>query len=225
MSKLAVIVTLYGQRSIDNIGRVAKALRASTRIPDELWLLYEGEEGWDAAANLADHIVGWCSPHAAFPTGWNYPTMAEVKTPRNEDGTYAEIPYSRKINYALDHTEADYIAYLTDDSWPAPEKYERMVAALDENPEWGAVYCSQDYGGVLRVADLLMSDAHCRVDHTQVMHRRTEDRWPTDIADITVGDANFWRRLHASIGAFYPINEVLDYVRQTSTGISAGQRS
>ena len=214
MSRLAVIATLYGQRSIDNAPRIAAALREQTLIPDELWLMYEGDAGWEAAADIA----GWVIESGP------YPHIIEVATPRDENGHYTEIPYSRKANRALDQTEADYIVYLTDDSWPAPEKYERMVAALDENPEWGAVYCSQDFGGI-RTADLLMTDAHCRVDHTQVMHRLTADRWPTEIADIMVGDAIFWRRLHASLGPFWPINEVLDFVRQTNDGISAGNRS
>jgi len=224
VSRLAVIATLYGQRSIDNSDRIAAALREQTRIPDELWLMYEGDAGWEAAANIADYIVGYCKPGAAFPEGWHYPYILEIATPRDESGHYTEIPYSLKSNYALDHTEADYITYLTDDSWPAPEKYERMVAALDENPEWGAVYCSQDFGGI-RHADQVVADAHCRVDHTQVMHRLTADRWPTEIGDIMLGDAIFWRRLHASLGPFWPINEVLDFVRQTNDGISAGNRS
>jgi hypothetical protein len=47
-----------------------------------------------------------------------------------------------------------------------------------------------------------------------------------DIGDITLGDAIFWRKLHESLGPFYPVGpEVLDYVRQTPEGISAGQRA
>lgn len=201
MSRLAVIATLYGKRAAANLPRIREALAAQTRPPDEMWWMVEDVPRMPRFRNV-----------------WNVPT------PRNSDGQYDVIPYSLKANIALDRTSADYITYLTDDSWPAPEKYERMARALDENPEWGAVYCSQDYGGSIRTADLLMADAHCRVDHTQVMHRLTADRWPTEIAGITVGDADFWRRLHASLGPFYPINEVLDFVRQTPDGISGGHR-
>lgn len=213
MSRLAVIVTAYGKRGVENLPRMRAAIAASTLRPDEVWWMTEGEGFKDQG----------CPANAMSPA---FEVHADLPTPRNPDGTYAVIPYSLKINYALDRTKADYVTYLTDDSWVAPEKYERMVAALDANPEWGAVYCSQEFGdGLIRVADEVMPDAHCRVDHTQVMHRLTADRWPEGIGDITVGDAQFWRRLHASLGPFYPVGpEVLDYVRQTSDGISAGQR-
>lgn len=203
-SRLAVIAPLYGQRAADNLPRIKAALAAQTRQPDELWLMCE---------DMSTGIVQDRLDHAAF----------DIPTPREPDGRYAVIPYSHKQNIALDRTSADYITYLTDDSWPAPTKYERMAQALDENPEWGAVYCSQEFSeGLVRVASDVMHDAHCRVDHTQVMHRRTADRWPLEMGDLMVGDAVFWRRLHASIGPFYPINEVLDFVRQTREGISGG---
>lgn len=199
MSRLAVIVTAYGKRGAENIPRIIEALKAQTRQPDEVWWMTEGMAG-----------IG-----------------TDLPTPRNTDGSYAVIPYAVKINHALDRTTCDYVTYFTDDSWTAPEKYERMVAALDENPEWGAVYCTQEFGdGLLRVANEVVTDAHCVVDHTQVMHRLTADRWPEEIGDITVGDAVFWRRLHATLGPFYPVGvEVLDYVRQTPDGISGGQRA
>lgn len=207
---LAVIVTAYGERGADNLPRLREAIRASTREPDETWVLVEripqGRRLLGKWAGKTRHRI--------------------IDTPRHEDGTYALVPYSLKQNYALDRTECDYIAYATDDSWPSPEKYAAMAAYLDSYPEVGAVYCTQDYGGVTRVADLLMSDAHCKVDHTQVMHRRTADRWPEEIEHLTLGDAVFWRRLHESLGPFYPLGpDVMDYVQQTPDGISAGQRA
>jgi hypothetical protein len=208
MGSLAVIATLYGQRAIDNLPRLLDAWAAQTRQPDEVWWMTEG---------ISPEIM------AGLPAG----EVVSLPTPRNADGTYAVIPYSWKINYALGRTTRDYVTYLTDDSWPGPEKYERMVRALDENPTWGAVYCTQEFEpGVNRVANEEVGDAHCRVDHTQVMHRLTPDRWPIDIGDIQLGDAIFWRRLHASLGPFYPVGpEPLDYVRQTRDGISGGQRA
>src|SRR5690242_18696383 len=96
-SLLAVIVTAYGDRGAANLPRIKEAIEASTRQPDELWVMTEGIPSW----------------------GFDLPT------PRSADGTYAVIPYSLKQNYALDRTKADYITYCTDDSWPHPEKYER----------------------------------------------------------------------------------------------------
>ena len=217
-STLAVIVLLYGQRAEDNEDRIAEALLAQTRWPDELWLLAETTKAHFIIPRLICAERGY--------DGGGLIRVHEVHTPRDANGDYAVIPYSLKSNYVLDRTKADYITYLTDDSWPAPEKYERMVAALDENPDWGAVFCSQDKGDGVRSASDIERDAFCRVDHTQVMHRRTADRWPEEIADIMLGDAIFWRKLHASLGPFYPVpGEPLDFVRQTPSGISAGNRS
>ena len=213
MGRLAVIATAYGPRGLDNLPRMKAALAAQTRPPDEVWWMTEG----DGFSDLARPAT------ADDPT---FAVHVDLPTPRNEDGTYAVVPYSLKQNYALDRTECDYVTYLTDDSWPAPEKYERMVAFLDEHPEAGAAYCTQDYGGLLRVADFGIEDAHCKVDHTQVVHRLTADRWPEDIEHLTLGDAVFWRRLHASLGMFDPMGaDVLDYVQQTGDGISAGERA
>jgi len=149
-----------------------------------------------------------------------------VPTPRTPDGRYAVIPYSLKTNVALDATRADYIAYLTNDSMPLPGKYALMAKALDENPDWGAVYCTQEYSGPngsgMRSAINVMQDAYCQVDHTQVMHRLTEDRWDLDVGKMKLGDAHFWRKLHARLGAFYPVAPLLDVVQQTPDGLTKG---
>lgn len=202
--RLAVIGTLH--RRWDRWpAMLQRVMVESTRPPDEMYVM---TEDWEDFEHLPQLVVDGIAARVRV-----------LPTPRSED-RYAEIPYSRKINWALDRTRADYIAYLTDDSLPHPDKYRRMVQALNEHPEWGAVYCSQDYGR-LRMAVEPISDAYCVVDHTQVMHRRTEDRWPLDVSLMRIGDATFWRSLHRSLGAFYPVPDVLDTVRQTSDGISA----
>jgi hypothetical protein len=132
------------------------------------------------------------------------------------------IPYSYEINWVLDRTRCDYIAYATDDSWPEPEKYARMVAALDEHPDWGAVYVGQRRNGTEYPADRVVPDAYCNLDHCQIMHRRTADRWPLDWANVKLGDAHFWRALHNSIGPFYPVEgPILDVTQQTPDGLTA----
>jgi spore maturation protein CgeD len=145
-----------------------------------------------------------------------------LPTPRDEWGVYEVIPYSLKINYALDRTRADYVTYLTDDSLPEPGKYEAMVKALDENPEWGAVYVGQRRNGSEHRAGGIVEDAFAKLDHTQVCHRLTADRWPLNPSFMRLGDAHFWRALHVSLGAFYPIpGPILDVVTQTPEGITA----
>lgn len=132
------------------------------------------------------------------------------------------IPYAYEINWVLDRTRCDYIAYATDDSWPEPEKFERMVAALDEHPEWGAVYVGQRRNGSEHPADRVVEDAFCTLDHTQIMHRRSPDRWPLEWDKIKLGDAHFWRCLHATFGHFYPVvGPILDVTQQTHDGLTA----
>lgn len=201
MSTLAVIGTFH--RRWDRWPELlTRVMVESSRIPDEFYVVCEDEAD-------AEHL------HASDPR-----MVVQILPTPQDDGRYAEIPYSRKINWALERTVCDLIAYLTDDSLPHPDKYDRMVTALDEHPEWGAVYCSQDFGGK-RMAVEPIGDAYCRVDHTQVMHRRTDDRWPLDVGLMRIGDATFWRSLHRSLGAFYPVPDLLDTVRQTGDGISA----
>src|SRR6185369_7701901 len=113
---------------------------------------------------------------------------------------------SHKINWALDRTEADLIVYLDNGSLPAPGKFAAMVPVAESS---GAAYCRQlrtghtpgEYPTVKGAID----DAYCVLNYTQVMHRRTDDRWSLDMRNATpidIADALFWRELHKSIGPF-----------------------
>lgn len=222
MSTLAVIATFYWRPWA--VPRIAEALRAQTRSwthDDELYLMFEYD---DTESHRALLPVAFGDADEAF-----LPVLIE----------WDENPLSREINTALDTVmigdQPDYIAYLTDDSLPDPRKYEVMAKALDENPEWGAVYCSQDFGTAkdaddwlaggthraVRQAERVMDDPFCRVDHTQVMHRRTKARWPLDRSTQRLSDAHFFRDLVADLGPMYPVPEVLDWTRQLPDGLSA----
>lgn len=204
-TKLALIGTFY-QRRNKTLELLNRVLKESTRSPDEFWMMCEDEE--DAA--VAD---GW-------EKSYNNLHIKVLNTPCNEDGSYKVIPYSNKINWALDHTDADFITYLDNGSMPHPRKYEVMVGALDR-PGIGAVYCSQTrtgttYGGMIMMPEYPISDAYSVLNYTQVMHRKTDDRWDLDMqwaVPYDLADAKFWRKLHASLGDFYPAwlgEEILD---------------
>lgn len=205
MTTLAVILTAYGARGAAALPELAAALAAQTQVPDELWVLTE---------DIPTHVVArqaWLARSV-----W----LQDLPTPRGLDGRYAVIPYSAKINHALDRTAADYVAYLTDDSRPAPDKYRSMARVLDSGV--GVVYCGQQRNGAAYPADTLVGDAYCVLDHTQVMHRRSDDRWPVELDHMRLGDAVFWRRLHARFGPFHPVpGDLLDVTDQTPDGISA----
>ena len=191
MSTLAVIGTFYGRH--DRTEALVRRVMESTRPPDEFWVMCESDEDARYVPRM------WKALHVQV-----LPTIMR-------DGKYAEIPYSRKINWALDRTRADLIVYLDNGSMPDREKYELMAAALEEHPDWGAVYCGQHRTGhldVLAHAGDVIEDAYCVLNYTQVMHRRTEDRWTLDMqyaAPMDLADALFWRSLHASLGAFHPV--------------------
>lgn len=213
MSSLAVVFTIY--RRPWALDRIEEALRAQTRPPDRLWVIWEDEaDGPNLVGRPRDFGCKWLNMRITPGPGENPLVLAS--------------------NLVLDIENADYIAYLTDDSLPHPEKYERMARALDENPDWGIVYCSQDYGTVgnaqewlaapwggasVRRADGPEPSPYCRVDHTQVMHRRSATRWPED-APLRLSDAYFFRDLVAELGPMQPVPEVLDWTRQLPDGIS-----
>lgn len=212
MSSLAVIWTSF--RRPWAYERIAASLAAQTRPADHIWVMFEAREDCDPLALAVRDLYD--------AEGWQV-------YPRSD-----ENPLSYAINQALGMDRCDYITYLTDDSLPDPRKYEVMARALDENPDWGIVYCSQDFGVASSPEDWLaggrnigIRQAHpiedqpfCVVDHTQVMHRRTKARWPLDYGSRRLSDAHFWVDLVADLGPMHGIGEVLDWTRQLPDGLS-----
>jgi hypothetical protein len=200
---LAVIGTFYG-RPENTFALMHRLFVDGTRKPDEAWLMCETADDRDnifAAfqelydLELLDGIPDECNV-------LHYPTPLDA-------GRYAVIPYSNKINAALDATQADLIVYLDNGSMPGPDKYRVMAEALEKHPEWGAVFCTQQRTGfspTTHVADGIVTDGYCAVNYTQVMHRLTTDRWELDMrhANPDLADALFWRALHRSLGDFHP---------------------
>jgi hypothetical protein len=125
------------------------------------------------------------------------------------------IPYSNKINWALDRTRCDTIVYLDNGSMPDPDKYKTMFVTINHR-DVGAVYCGQKRTGYLdetSVADKIIDGANGVLNYTQVMHRKTADRWPLDLryADPDIADGVFWDLLHKRLGSFHPAgSRVLD---------------
>lgn len=142
---------------------------------------------------------------------WEWPEGLQVitlPTPK-KNGVYTVIPYSNKINWALDRIGyGDAVVYLDNGSMPGEDKFEAMLAALED---YGAVYCTQrrtGYNEDVNVAEHVVTDAYCVLNYTQVMHRYTTDRWPTDMSYARpndLADATFWRYLHVTLGDFHPV--------------------
>lgn len=194
--KLALIGTFYKRypESQECIKRVLE----SSRIPDDIWIMVEDEEDADNILKITDKVEVFIIP-----------------TPRDENGKYAIIPYSYKINWALDRLKADAYCYLDNGSLPHKDKYKLMEETLESNPDYRAVYCTQHRTGFqdfIHEAIDPIPEPYAKVNYTQVMHRPTKMRWPEHLqwADPNdLADAVFWESLNCT---FYPVhsNEILD---------------
>ena len=191
--KLAVIMTMYGRH--ENTYPLIERVLTSSKIPDEIWIMCEGQDDFDVASAALDKL-------------WRV-NVTPILLPTPRDGNrYAVIPYSNKINYVLDRTKADAIVYVDNGSMPSETKFEVMLKALLDNPDWGAVYCTQQRTGYREEtngADRIIPDGYGILNYTQVMHRPTTVRWTTDMgkANPDLADATFWRDLG---GPFYPVD-------------------
>lgn len=208
--RYAVIGTFY-KRTENSLPLLKRLYIDATRKPDEAFLMCESQDDADALHRA------WAELYELELVEQQPETLHIVvcPTPQRENGSYEVIPYSNKINHALALTTADAIVYLDNNSDPKPEKYQTMIEALEANPDWGAVYCTQKrtgYVNELFIADEVVPNAYCRLNYTQVMHRLTNDRWPLDmhLADPDLADGVFWSVLHNSLGDFFPCgNQVI----------------
>lgn len=202
MLSLAVIGTFYGRHE-NSLPLMHRLFVDSTRKPDEAWLMCETMEDVDTIGYALSEL------YEMELLDTRPGNLRLCETPRLDNGSYAVLPYANKINVALDESEADLVVYLDNNSMPSPYKFEAMAKVLEAHPDWGAVYCTQKRTGfneTIFYADNPVEDGYCALNYTQVMHRRTNDRWPTDmdLADPDLADGVFWRTLHASLGPFFP---------------------
>lgn len=210
--RLTVVGTFF-ERYENSLPLLKRLYVDSTRKPDEALLMCEtsmDSEALDRAYETLydlELLDGW-------PDGLK---IIHCPTPRREGGRYEVIPYANKINHALGVCTGDAVVYLDNGSDPKPGKYQAMIEGLEVNPEWGATYCTQKRTGMhemISEAAIPIEDAFCNLNYTQVCHRLTGDRWPLDmaLANPDLADGHFWRSLHVTLGAFYPVGgpEVLD---------------
>lgn len=125
------------------------------------------------------------------------------------NGAYKVIPYSHKINWALDRVDADAVVYLDNGSMPAPEKYEVMLAGMADHD---AVYVRQRYTGFsngVRGLDGPIGNPKGRLNFTQVMHTPGPERWTLDMkwADPDWADGIFFKDLAERTGPFHPVGD------------------
>ena len=163
---------------------------------------------------------------------WHHPQVIVYKSRVSEDERAGTCRYAVQINTGLKLATGRHITYLCDDDWYAPRRLEVMSAMLDADPALGVVYSRQaitgENGAVVsyRPAEPVLADAYCRVDHSSVMHTAEAGQkaggWDTSASHWAIGDAVFWRRLHAAGYSFHlaPGDEPLDFHRDHPYGVN-----
>ncbi|MGN7297434.1 glycosyltransferase family 2 protein [Ferdinandcohnia sp. SAFN-114] len=153
---------------------------------------------------------------------------------KNED-RYKTTRYATLINEAISKSTGKYLTYLTDDNLYERTRLEKMSNYLDKYPNRDIVYSKQkvrfiDSNGkctseMIRNTKGVLSKPQNLVDHCSVMHTRNSLKkvqkrygsyWDDDPINWHNADAAFWGRL-ASIGPFYPLDEVLDICMKSPT--------
>lgn len=210
--RFAVIAPWHGRHEA-TLPLIRRVMVESTRLPDEFWIVVEDADDLDVAIDALDTL----GLRGSNSTGIE---LVMLPTPRTEKGGYAVIPYSHKINLALNRTSARCVCYLDNHSVPAETKYETMALGLQYHP---IVYVSQRRSGYVNEDHLaidVIPDGHSRVNFTQVAHEITGDRWTEDMhwANPDLADALFWRSLAISLGPMYPVGgtTILDWHQMNS---------
>ena len=213
--KLAVIGTFHGRHD-STLPLLRRVLVESTRRPDEFWIMCEDEDDYGTALKALELLANERSIMQEATI--DYFRLQILPTPRRENGSYEIVPYSAKINWALDRTEADVIAYLDNSSMPGVEKYQQMVYGMACNPDWGGCYVTQERTGfapAIYEADKIVPNGHCQLNYTAICHKRTADRWSTNMAHANpdLVDAMFMADLSKSVGPLHPVGgaEVHDW--------------
>ena len=164
---------------------------------------------------------------------WSHPQVIIHKARVREDERAATCRYAAQANTGLKLAAGRRVTYLCDDDWYAPQRLETMAAALDADPSIGVVYGPQavtdEAGTVTRIRDFgpVVDDAYCLVDHSSVMHTAEAGvkagGWDESADHWRIGDAVFWRRLHAAGYQFHRAGDPaapLDYHRDHPHGVN-----
>jgi spore maturation protein CgeD len=142
-----------------------------------------------------------------------------------EDRRYEHVRYSMLINLAIPNlSKGEYICYLADDDYYYPQKVEKLMKYIEDNPHAKAVFGPQDVvdvnGNICgnRFFNEVLDNGFNKLDHNQVLHHRQAfydaNGWPTDRGSWGGADAWFWQRMSDAGYKFYPVEgESLDAKR------------
>lgn len=209
---MSVIMTSYNKS--DYVARSIKSILSQTFTDFELFIMDDNSN----EATLAEIRPFLTDDRVRF-----YQSDVSGVKERTEKTRYAAL-----INQAIEMAEGEYVTYATDDNTYVPERLEKMVKELDEDPEKAVVYSSsktyhlnqrkETVKETARPAERIVWNAPCAIDHCSVMYRFSVleqvksafgSYWDESPAFYRIGDARFfWRVNH--FYPFYPISEELD---------------
>jgi hypothetical protein len=126
---------------------------------------------------------------------------------------YIRLPHNeglgRALNVALDHAEAELVAYLPSDDLFYPRHLELLAATLDETPNAVLAYAGVRHHYNRSAPGLIpATDGQGWLQLVQCMHRRADMRW-IERAELESDDLErlFWSRLRL-LGAFVGTGEL-----------------
>ena len=164
---------------------------------------------------------------------WEHPQVVIYKSRVAAGDRAGTCRYAVQANTGLKLAAGRYITYLCDDDWYAPQRLEVMAARLDADPSLGVVFGRQqitdEAGSPVGVRDgpPVLDDAYCQVDHSSVMHTAEAGAraggWDESAEHWQIGDAVFWRRLHAAGYRFHRAGDAdtpLDFHRSHANGVN-----
>jgi spore maturation protein CgeD len=214
---VSVLLTTYNRPLF--LRKAVDSVVAQTMTDWELIILDDNSTDWLVADYLNDL--------------WNHSRVTIYKSAVAEHERAATCRYAVQANTGLKLASGRYVTYLCDDDWYAPQRLEVMAAMLDSDPSIGVVFGRQqitdEAGNPTQVRDFppVLDDAYCRVDHSSVMHTAEAGQkaggWDESPEHWSIGDAVFWRRLHAAGYQFHRAGDAetpLDYHRDHGHGVN-----
>lgn len=207
MTPIAVICPVH-RRFENTFPLLHRLLVATTVKPAHVFWLCEDSDDTLVALEAVEELsrVG----HDLSPLRvWTVPT------PHDTNGKLTVVPFSHKINVALDVLEMEKfeggVVYCDNSSFPSVDKLEVIAHGLVDHPQ---VYITQRRTGYagdhVHPADTVLESGYCATNFTQVGHRfpvkarwslKLEDAYPTDLCD-----AWFFRHLSEEFeDKLYPV--------------------
>lgn len=208
--KVSVILTSYNKRHM--LTQAIASVLAQTYLDWELFIV--DDHSTDGSYQLASAFL----LENVF--------LMQTDLPKHGVSQPYVNRYAHNINLVFPRTKGDYITYLCDDDIYMPTRLQALSEALDRDADkdivFGVQMVGHQNGGRFKIdnmrnyGDGILYDATNRVDHSSVLHRRKvfeEVGGWDEQAPMRLGDAYFWKRLHAVGHVFYPVMQLTDIHR------------